>query len=88
MGQFVITRTKRFGKQFLKQPAKIQKATEQRLKLFAVQPNSPQLRHHQLQGKMQKYYSINITGDIRALYYCDGDTIIIFDLIGSHSQLY
>ena len=34
------------------------------------------------------YWSINITGDVRAIYRQHGDTIIIFVLIGTHSQLY
>ncbi len=41
-----------------------------------------------MQGKFAGYWSININGNIRALYLIEADTIIIFALIGTHSELY
>lgn len=41
-----------------------------------------------LTGEYAGLYSINITGDIRALYKKVGDTYAIFGFIGTHSQLY
>jgi mRNA-degrading endonuclease YafQ of YafQ-DinJ toxin-antitoxin module len=41
-----------------------------------------------LTGEYAGLYSINITGDIRALYEKIDDTYAIFGFIGTHSQLY
>ncbi len=81
-----------YSRNFLKQYAKLSKnlqaQTDKRLLLWQKQPNSPQLRDHALSGKYQGYRSINITGDVRALYATHGDSIVIFGFVGSHSQLY
>ena len=47
-----------------------------------------QLHLHMLTGEYAGLYSINITGDIRALYEKIDDTYVIFGFIGTHSQLY
>ncbi len=78
----------RFKKQFKKLPNEIQVKFSERLDLFIEDKTHPLLRVHPLQGKFAGYWSINITGDIRALYREEGDEIIIFALIGSHSSLY
>ena len=83
-----IDYSKNFIKQYYKQPLKIQQQFQKRLELFIENPLDQKLRNHSLQGKYSKYKSINITGDIRALYYEKDDTLIIFAFIGSHSQLY
>jgi len=80
--------TKQFIKQYNKQSGKIQDRFNARLKLFEQDQNKPILNVHALSGKYQGYSSINITGDIRAIFKRQGDTIIIFAFIGSHSQLY
>ena len=59
-----------------------------RLELWQEDPNNPLLRLHKLEGKLANYYSINVTGDIRALYEIIGDEVYIYDMIGTHSQLY
>ncbi len=78
----------RFQKQYKKLPQKIQQQFDERLLLLRIDPNAPMLRIHPLKGKYTGYWSMNISGDIRALYILRGETIIIFALIGSHSQLY
>jgi len=82
----------RFTKRFLKQLSKLTPAQEarfyNRLRLWQIDPVSPQLRHHALAGKLKGFYSINVTGDIRALYRVHEDTIYVYELIGTHSQLY
>lgn len=83
-----IEYSKTFLKQYSKLPQKLQKQTDTRLLQWQTNPNNPQLRDHALDGKYQGYRSINITGDVRALYVKNGDTIVIFGFIGSHSQLY
>ena len=59
-----------------------------RLELWQEDPNNPLLRLHELEGELANYYSINVTGDIRALYEIIGDVVYIYDMIGTHSQLY
>jgi addiction module RelE/StbE family toxin len=78
----------KFKKQYKKLPPKFQDQFGERLQLFLTDSTAPQLRNHPLKGKFAGYWSININGDIRALYRVDGDTVIIFALIGSHSELY
>lgn len=80
--------TNRFKKQFKKIPNSVQISFEERIDLFLTDPTNQVLRVHPLKGKYAGYWSLNITGDIRALYRKDGDEIIIFALIGTHSSLY
>ena len=61
---------------------------DERVQLFAVDPTLPKLKVHPLKGKYAGYWSMSVSGDIRALYIIEGDTIVIFALIGSHSQLF
>lgn len=83
-----IKRTATFKKQYKKLPAKYQTQFDNSLRLFVNDPTDVRLRNHPLRGDFAGYWSINISGDLRALYRRDGDEIIIFALIGTHSQLY
>lgn len=78
----------KFKKQYQKLPSKMQQQFDDRLRLFVNDPTSPQLRVHPLKGSYAGYWSMNVSGDLRALYLMDGDEIVIFALIGTHSQLY
>lgn len=78
----------KFKKQYAKLLPKQQHQFDDRLRLFMADPTAPQLRVHPLKGRYRGYWSMNVNGDIRALYLLDGDTIIIFALIGTHSELY
>lgn len=84
----VIETTKSFDKQYSKLNIKVRTSFRRKLELFKVNPFDVRLRNHSLQGKYLGYRSIDVTGDIRALYTTKGNTIIIFGFIGSHSQLY
>lgn len=59
-----------------------------RAELFLKDPRSKQLNNHALGGNYAGYHSINVTGDVRALYLKRGDQYILFAFIGTHSQLY
>lgn len=83
-----IRYSRRFIKQLAKQPAKIQIAFDSRLELFIEDPHDPLLRNHVLQGKLKGLRSISITGDVRAVYEIIDNEIYIYQMIGSHSQLY
>ena len=78
----------KFKKQYKKLPKKFQLQFDERIHLFAIDPTNPKLRVHPLRGKFVGYWSMDISGDIRALYIKRGEELIIFGLIGTHSQLY
>lgn len=83
-----IQTTRSFDKQYAKLNVKVKNQFRGRLKLFNTDPFDVQLRNHPLKGKYLGYRSIDVSGDIRALYTVKGDTITIFGFIGTHSQLY
>jgi addiction module RelE/StbE family toxin len=78
---------KDFTKLYKKLPRKLQLQTQVRVELFATDPDNEQLRRHALKGEFSDYWSINISGDCRALYEDYGD-YVLFIKIGSHSELY
>lgn len=84
----IIKYLPKFKKQYKKLPKTFQLQFDDRLRLFVVDPTDPRLRVHPLKGKFAGYWSMNVNGDIRALYLIEADTIIIFALIGTHSELY
>jgi addiction module RelE/StbE family toxin len=84
----IIQTTKNFDKQYSKLNLKIKNQFKNRLELFRVNPFDVSLRNHALKGKYLGYRSIDISGDVRALYTVRGNIVIIFGFIGTHSQLY
>ena len=80
-----------YSKNFIKQSKKLDKLIRQqlleRIELFSNNPLDSRLNNHPLKGKYKKYRSINVTGDFRALYLTQDD-LVIFDIVGTHSQLY
>ena len=87
-----ISYGKKFSKQHEKTPVQIRNVFNQKIRLFIENPIHPLLNNHTLTGKLLGYRSINITGDWRAVYKElkseDGENKIIFELLGTHSQLY
>jgi addiction module RelE/StbE family toxin len=84
----IVRFTKKFEKQLLKQPVKIQKQLYSRIDLFIENQDNLLLKKHALKGKYLGLYSINVSGDVRALYYENGEDMVFFAFIGTHSQLY
>ncbi|MBP6904585.1 MAG: type II toxin-antitoxin system mRNA interferase toxin, RelE/StbE family [Candidatus Pacebacteria bacterium] len=82
-----IERDRVFKKQYRTLSQKIQKQVVERLMLFAENKFHPQLNNHSLHHPFEGCRSINISGDIRAIYRQYGDTIL-FIRIGTHSELY
>ncbi len=80
-----------YSKNFIKQSKKLNQPIRykvvSRIILFNENPLDYELNNHSLKGRYKLYRSINITGDYRALYLTNGDEVI-FDIIGTHSQLY
>ena len=60
---------------------------EQRLRLFGQDIFDPTLNNLSLKGKYLGYRSINITGDLRAIYKSVGENVTSI-AIDSHSNLY
>ncbi len=80
--------SKRFIKQLSKLPPKQEAKFYERLELWKINPNDPRLNHHALSGKLKGFYSLNITGDLRALYKVYDGIVYVYELIGTHAQLY
>lgn len=84
----IILFHRHFSKTYQKTPVKIRKYFRSRLKLFVENPFHPLLNNHALHGDLVGYRSINITGDIRAVYKVLDEQTVEFALLGSHGELY
>ena len=73
---------------FKKQPAWLQDKFEERIRLFQKDMFEPILNNHSLEGEWLGCRSINITGDIRAVFEELSTNHIQFLAIGTHSELY
>lgn len=80
--------TKRFAKQRGKLPENIKAALAERLQFFLQNPFHPTLHNHKLHGPHADCRSINISGDIRAVYWHVESNIVEFVAVGTHSELY
>jgi len=83
-----IVTTKKFRKQFKKQPLKIRREFEKRVAFFLISNNNSQLHIHKLKGIYEGLWSLNITGDIRVIFDTSRQSVVEFIAIGSHSELY
>lgn len=81
-----------FSRDFQKQYKKLAPAEQQRalkrLNLFCEDPLNPVLSNHKLRGEYGGLSSINITGDLRALYKPIKKDVALFIIIDTHSNLY
>ncbi|OHA17329.1 MAG: hypothetical protein A3C79_03360 [Candidatus Taylorbacteria bacterium RIFCSPHIGHO2_02_FULL_45_28] len=78
---------KDFKKTFSKLQRGIKDTFEERSSIFISQPSHIVLNNHPLGGTWEDHWSINITGDIRAIYRIE-ENIAIFVAIRTHGQLY
>ena len=83
----MIGYSKDFKKDYKKLPEKIQLRFKERVSIFSQDEFNPVLNNHALKGKYLGYRSINISGDLRAIYKKEAN-LIIFVRIDSHSNLY
>lgn len=79
---------RRFDKMASKLPSKAKQRMVERISIFTTDPLDKQLRNHALHTPYKGSYSIDITGDIRAIYELIDDETTLFTHIGTHSQLY
>jgi addiction module RelE/StbE family toxin len=80
--------SKGFEKDFLKLPKKTKGKTIEALLLFSSESAHSPLRVHSLKGPWIGHYSIDVTGDTRAIYYVIEKDLARFVAVGSHSELY
>lgn len=66
----------------------MQQKTTDAIRLWSQKPSDESLRLHKLSGKMSRFYSIDITGDLRALYEIVDNEVFLYQMVGTHSQLY
>jgi len=78
---------KDFTKSFRKLPSKTREKFKQRQLLLEKEEFDPVLNNHTLNGKWLGYRSINVTGDIRAIFKRDAESVL-FVAIDNHSNLY
>lgn len=76
-----------FAKQYKKLRRGEQKRVKERLDLFLYDEFNPILNNHPLRGKYLNYRSINITGNLRAIYKLQNE-MRIFITVDTHSNLY
>jgi len=65
-----------FRKQYKKLSQKLQNKFIERLEIFKDYQSHPQLNHHLLHHPYEGCRSINVSGDIRAIYEIKGNDII------------
>lgn len=84
--------SRHFQKSYDKASLKVKSSFDARLELFIKDSFNPTLNNHSLKGSYIGFRSINITGDWRAIYSEEknkkGDKTVIFEILGTHSQLY
>lgn len=79
---------KNFDKMTAKLTPKVKLKMVERIILFSRNPLDPVLRSHALHAPYRGSYSIDISGDYRAIYQLIDDETALFTHIGTHSQLY
>lgn len=79
---------KRFEKKYVKLDPKVRKSFRKRKDVFLKDPFDPMLRNHPLSGNRKGQWSINISGDWRAIYIFKNKETVIFIDIDTHSNLY
>ena len=85
----IIRFHKQFSKQLQKMPKKKQEIIKNKLKVFLLDPYQTQLNNHSLNGRYQNYRSLNVSGDLRAIFKLSDDgKEAFFIVIGNHNQLY
>jgi mRNA-degrading endonuclease YafQ of YafQ-DinJ toxin-antitoxin module len=78
---------RKFAKQFKKLPQKTREQFYERLTIFEIDPFNPVLNNHCVHHPYEGCQSINIGGDVRALFEINNDSAL-FIRVGSHSELY
>ncbi len=80
--------THRFWKSFDRLPDRQKQSARKAWEAFEHDPFDPRLRPHKIHGLSAEYgvtiYSTSIEGDLRVVFYVEGDTVWSVD-IGTHA---
>ncbi len=79
---------KDFQKRYIKLRAGEKLKFQERQEIFLEDPSHPILNNHALKGKYEGYRSINIGGNLRAIYHLISSDTVLFVDIDTHSNLY
>ena len=79
---------KKFTRRHAKLNHKIREKFEERLRLFQDNPTDQVLNIHKLSGKYDGMWSMNVTGDYRAIFNKQRNDFIVFLNIGTHPELF
>lgn len=79
---------KKFIKKFKKLPVKIRVKFNENIEIFKIDPYNPILNNHALNGKYSHCRSINVSGDLRAVYTEQTHNVALFIDIDNHPNLY
>jgi addiction module RelE/StbE family toxin len=77
-----------FNKNYNKLSKKIQNKFDEKIQIFEIDEFDLVFKNHKLHGEYDGCRSINITGDIRAIYKKISERDYYFYDIGTHSKLY
>ena len=83
----IIAYHRDFKKRYKKLSPRVQAKLEDRIRLFSGDEFDPILNNHALKGKYSGFRTINVTGDIRAIFRRDAESAL-FVAIDNHSNLY
>ena len=84
----IIKFHKNFEKQYRKLLSKQKKSFKEKIKILLEDEFNPVLNSHPLRGKYSGYRSINVSGDLRAIYKRETKGNVVFVTIDKHSNLY
>lgn len=79
---------KHFDKRYARLRSGERRKCDERIALFAREPFNPILDNHPLREKYEGYRSIDITGDLRAIYEPISPNTAFFIRLGTHPELY
>ena len=84
----IIVFDKKFVKAIHKLTTSEQSRFDDRLRIFKRDSHNPLLHDHKLHGTYEGYRSINIGGNLRAIYKLIPPDTAIFVAIDTHTKLY
>ena len=84
-----IVYKKKFAKTLNKCSQKAKDQVLEKINLFQNDSNNSVLNNHCLSGKLNNFRSININGNLRAIFvYYSKEDLAVFYFLGTHSELY
>lgn len=83
----IVSFHKSFAKYYKKLNLRQKSKFQERIILFISDQFNPILNNHSLKGKYLGYRSINVSGDLRAIYKQNGENAV-FVKLDNHSNLY